>query len=131
VKISHAAARALDRYLRARARHAQARQPQLWLGIGGLYQAITRRGHQRGLDITPHCFTHTWLDNGGAEGDLMELNGWASPRCPAAMGPAHKTPAHAPTTTLWTTPAVTDSDHRALMHSTATTPNAEYARLAW
>ena len=22
-------------------------------------------------------FSHTWLDRGGAEGDLMELNGWA------------------------------------------------------
>jgi site-specific recombinase XerC len=32
VKISHDAARILDRYLRARARHAQAHRPQLWLG---------------------------------------------------------------------------------------------------
>jgi hypothetical protein len=23
---------------------------------------------------------HAWLDRGGAEGDLMELNGWTSPR---------------------------------------------------
>jgi integrase/recombinase XerD len=22
-------------------------------------------------------FSHTWLDCGGAEGDLMELNGWS------------------------------------------------------
>jgi hypothetical protein len=27
-----------------------------------------------------HYFSHTWLDNGGAEGDLMEINGWASPQ---------------------------------------------------
>jgi integrase len=33
VKISHDAARALDRYIRARARHAQAHRPELWLGI--------------------------------------------------------------------------------------------------
>jgi site-specific recombinase XerC len=33
VKISHDAARALDRYLRARGRHAQACRPRLWLGI--------------------------------------------------------------------------------------------------
>jgi integrase len=50
----------------------------------GLYQAITRRGRQCGLDATPHRFrhhfSHTWLDRGGAEGDLMELNGWASPQ---------------------------------------------------
>ena len=24
--------------------------------------------------------SHTWLDRGGAEGDLMELNGWTSPQ---------------------------------------------------
>jgi len=33
VKIGPQAARSLDRYLRARARHAQAQSPQLWLGI--------------------------------------------------------------------------------------------------
>ena len=27
-----------------------------------------------------HDFSHTWLDRGGAEGDLMELNGWTSPQ---------------------------------------------------
>src|SRR5436190_23443085 len=25
-----------------------------------------------------HHFSHTWLDRGGSEGDLMELNGWSS-----------------------------------------------------
>jgi site-specific recombinase XerD len=34
VKISYDAARALDRYLRARARHLQDWRPQLWLGVG-------------------------------------------------------------------------------------------------
>jgi integrase len=34
VKIGHQAARSLDRYLRARSRHAQAWRPQLWLGAG-------------------------------------------------------------------------------------------------
>ena len=33
VKIGHQAARSLDRYLRARARHPQAWRPQLWLGV--------------------------------------------------------------------------------------------------
>jgi site-specific recombinase XerD len=45
-KISYDAARAQDRYLRARARHPQAWRPQLWLGAGsqgpltasGIYQ---------------------------------------------------------------------------------------------
>jgi integrase len=82
----------VDRYLRARARHARAYRPQLWLGVGsrgpmtasGIYQVIARRGRQCGIDVFPHRFrhhfSHTWLDHGGAEGDLMELNGWSSPQ---------------------------------------------------
>ncbi len=35
VKIGHQAARALDRYLRARARHPQAWRDRLWLGANG------------------------------------------------------------------------------------------------
>ena len=27
-----------------------------------------------------HHFSHTWLDRGGAEGDLMELDCWSSPQ---------------------------------------------------
>jgi hypothetical protein len=27
-----------------------------------------------------HHFSPTWLDRGGSEGDLMELNGWSSPQ---------------------------------------------------
>ncbi len=92
VKISHDAARSLDRYLRVRARHAQAYRPQLWLGVNnrgpmtasGIYQVIVRRGRQCGVEVFPHRFrhhfSHTWLDHGGAEGDLMELNGWTSPQ---------------------------------------------------
>ena len=91
VKISYPCARTLDRYLRARARHAQAWRPQLWLGVNnrgpmtaqGIYQMIVRRGRQCGVRVYPHRFrhfSHTWLDRGGAEGDLMELNGWASPQ---------------------------------------------------
>src|SRR6266571_1351204 len=90
VKITHDAARALDWYLRIRARHAQTYRPQLWLGTSnrgpitacGLYQVIVRRGRQCGIDAFPHRFrrhfSHTWLDHGGAEGDLMELNGESS-----------------------------------------------------
>jgi integrase len=92
VKISYDAARSLDRYLRVRSRHAQAYRPQLWLGVNnrgpmtasGIYQVIARRGRQCGIDAFPHRFrhhfSHTWLDRGGAEGDLMELNGWTSPQ---------------------------------------------------
>jgi site-specific recombinase XerD len=92
VRIGHQAARSLDRYMRARSRHAQAWRPQLWLGVNnrepltaaGIYQMITRRGRQAGVDAFPHRFrhhfSHTWLDRGGPEGDLMELNGWSSPQ---------------------------------------------------
>ena len=92
VKIGHQGARSLDRYLRARSRHAQARRPQLWLGINnrepltaaGIYQMIARRGRQAGVDAFSHRFrhhfSHTWLDRSGPEGDLMELNGWSSPQ---------------------------------------------------
>ena len=92
VRIGHKAARSLDRYIRARSRHGQAWRPQLWLGVNnrepltaaGVYQMITRRGRQCGVDAYPHRFrhhfSHTWLDRGGTEGDLIELNGWTSPQ---------------------------------------------------
>jgi integrase len=45
---------------------------------------IARRGQQCGVDAYPHRFrhhfSHAWLDRGGPEGDLMELNGWTSPQ---------------------------------------------------
>ena len=92
VKIGHEAARALDRYLRVRSKHAQAWRRELWLGVNnrgpltasGIYQVIARRGRECGVEVFPHRFrhhfSHTWLDRGGAEGDLMELNGWTSPQ---------------------------------------------------
>ncbi len=92
VKIGYDAARSLDRYLRRRARHPLARRPELWLGAtnrgpltaSGIYQVIARRGRQCGVDVWPHRFrhhfSHAWLDRGGPEGDLMELNGWTSPQ---------------------------------------------------
>jgi integrase len=117
VRIGHEAARALDRYIRVRSRHAQAWRPRLWLGVNdrgpltanGIYQMIVRRGRQAGVDAWTHRFrhhfSHTWLDRGGAEGDLMELNGWSSPQmlrrygasarsapCPAHLRPRHDRP---------------------------------------
>ena len=92
VRIDHEAARRVDRYLRVRARHEQAYRLGLWLGTGGrgpltgngIYQLVKRRGDQAGVRVYPHRFrhhfSHTWLDRGGAEGDLMELNGWSSPQ---------------------------------------------------
>jgi site-specific recombinase XerD len=92
VRIGHETARALDRYIRARAGHDRAYHPELWLGVSnrapmtanGIYQMVARRGRQCGVPVHPHRFrhhfSHTWLDRGGAEGDLMELNGWTSPQ---------------------------------------------------
>jgi site-specific recombinase XerD len=83
------AAVALDRYLRARARHKHAGLAWLWLGQKGrltqwgLVQLLRRRGAQAGLPgLHPHQFRHTfahqWLAEGGGETDLMRLAGWKS-----------------------------------------------------
>jgi site-specific recombinase XerD len=92
VKITHDAARARDRYIRVRAGHAQAWRRPLWLGVSnrgpltsnGICQMVARRGRECGVVVHPrrfrHHFSHTWLDRGGAEADLMELNGWSSPQ---------------------------------------------------
>jgi site-specific recombinase XerD len=85
----HKAGAALDRYLRARARHKDAALPWLWLGLQGrltrwgLVQMLRRRGEQAGLPgLHPHqlrhTFAHQWLAEGGGESDLMRLAGWKS-----------------------------------------------------
>jgi site-specific recombinase XerD len=56
VRIGFEAARSLDRYLRARARHPQAARPQLWLGAGG-------RG-----PLTPTASTRPWPARGRGPG---------------------------------------------------------------
>ena len=80
---------ALDRYLRARARHRFAHLDALWLGlrgpltISGLRDLLDRRARQAGIpDLHPHMFRHTfaheWLSAGGTEVDLMRIAGWRS-----------------------------------------------------
>jgi site-specific recombinase XerD len=97
VRFTYDTARALDRYVRERAKQPMARVSALWLGArggpmtaSGVYQMIERRGREAGVEVNPHKFRHTfshnWLDNGGAEGDLMELNGWSSPQMLARYG---------------------------------------------
>lgn len=84
-------AQALDRYLRARARHLRATDPALWLGernkgpmtSSGIAQVIRRRGREAGIEhlhphMFRHAFAHEWLQAGGTEGDLMRLAGWRS-----------------------------------------------------
>jgi len=80
---------ALDRYLRARARHPFAYLDWLWIGqkghlkASGLVMMLRRRSAQAGLPrIHPHqlrhTFAHVWLAQGGNETDLMRLAGWKS-----------------------------------------------------
>ena len=80
---------ALDRYLRLRARHAQASSPALWLGPkgaltdSGIAQLLERRCGQAGIGkVHPHQLRHTaahvWMAQGGSEGDAMRLFGWRS-----------------------------------------------------
>jgi site-specific recombinase XerD len=82
---------ALDRYLRARARHPHASLEALWLGKrgaltrSGVSQIVRRRGIEAGIKgLHPHMFRHTfahrWRADGGDETDLMRLAGWHSPQ---------------------------------------------------
>lgn len=106
VKFDGRAAMALTRYVRHRDkrvaenpnRMTAAAVKALWVGErrfvpmtpSGIYQVIARRGERLGIKLHPHMFRHTfshrWLDAGGAEGDLMELNGWESPQMLAHYG---------------------------------------------
>jgi site-specific recombinase XerD len=90
-------AMALDRYLRARARHRLAHLEALWLGlrgpltISGLRDLLDRRARQAGIpDLHPHMFRHTfaheWLSAGGTEVDLMRIAGWRSREMLARYG---------------------------------------------
>lgn len=89
VPLGRKAAAALDRYLRARARHLHADLPDLWLAQkgrltpSGVAQMLRRRGEFIGLEnLHPHqlrhTFAHAWKQAGGGEEDLMEIGGWKS-----------------------------------------------------
>lgn len=94
---------ALDRYLRVRRQHKLADSPYLWLGNRGkpltrwgVAQMLDRRGQQAGVGhIYPHQFRHTsahvWFDQGGSEGDAMELFGWSSPEMPRVYARSTRT----------------------------------------
>ena len=82
-------AKALDRYLRVRRGHADTDSPALWLGLkgpmtaSGVRQMLWRRSTEAGIPrLHPHqlrhFFAHSWLAEGGTEGDLMMLAGWRS-----------------------------------------------------
>jgi site-specific recombinase XerD len=86
----HRSAQALDRYLRARAKHPQAWRSEFWLGLAGpmtdsgVAQVVKRRARKAGIveRVSPHrfrhSFAHSWLIAGGQGEDLMQLAGWRS-----------------------------------------------------
>lgn len=87
VPVGRKAVAAIDRYLRARARHAQADSGWLWvsprghLTTWGIRQMLTRRATMAGVTgMHPHrfrrTFAHDWLEAGGTEHDLMKITGW-------------------------------------------------------
>ena len=89
VPFGRKATRDLDRYIRIRALHPQASQPELWLGKAGpmtgsgIYQVVRDRAMQAGIGevythLFRHTFAHLWLASEGTEGDLMRLTGWRS-----------------------------------------------------
>jgi site-specific recombinase XerD len=80
---------AVDRYLRLRKSHRYADSEALWigqdgpLGVSAFGQMIAKRAAAAGLPRIHahqfrHTFAHTWLAEGGQEGDLMRLAGWKS-----------------------------------------------------
>ena len=79
----------LDRYLRIRRQHRDVDRPEIWLDHGGVmkqngvYQMVQRRAETAGVEgVYPHrlrhSFAHSWLSQGGTEGDLMRIAGWQS-----------------------------------------------------
>ncbi len=80
---------ALDRYLRVRKRHAQARSQALWLGArgpltsNGIAQLLRRRCREAGIDqLHPHQLRHTAAHvaakSGLGDSDMMRIFGWKS-----------------------------------------------------
>jgi site-specific recombinase XerD len=58
VRFTYDTSRALDRYIRERAKHRLARVRGGPMTASGSYQVITRRGRQCGVAVFPHLFRH-------------------------------------------------------------------------
>lgn len=82
-------AQALDRYLRLRAAHKDSDLPNFWLGRygpmtdSGIFQVASDRARSVGIEGVflhqfRHTFAHSYLADGGNEGDLCMLAGWRS-----------------------------------------------------
>ena len=81
--------RALDRYARARRRHALAASPQFWLAnrqrimtYDALYSALRRRAESAGFTMHPHMLRATgairWRAADGSVPGLLTVAGWSS-----------------------------------------------------
>jgi Phage integrase family len=123
---------ALDRYLRLRGRHKVAAEPALWLGpnnrqamtVNGVGQMVRRSGAEAGIpELHPHMlrhtFAHSWLAEGGNEGDLMRITGCKSRAMVNRYGP--RQPTSAPATPTVVSAWATDCD---LPLAGITTPSA-------
>jgi integrase/recombinase XerC len=99
VRFGPRTARALSRYLRARAKHKGAALPDLWLADrggqrlapNGIKLMLKRRGRAAGVAHVHahrwrHSFAHEWKRAGGDSGDLMLLLGWTSDDMPRHYG---------------------------------------------
>ncbi|MFI6813730.1 tyrosine-type recombinase/integrase [Nonomuraea sp. NPDC050328] len=95
VPIGHKTVQAIDRYLRARSRHARADVPWLWLGIrgykhprlrqAGVQDMLKRRGAAAGVEnVHPHRFrgtsAHEQLEAGAHPDNVRRNLGWKSDR---------------------------------------------------
>ncbi|MEV5544469.1 tyrosine-type recombinase/integrase [Saccharopolyspora shandongensis] len=91
VRFGPKTARAVSRYLRARAKHRGAELPNLWLAerggqalqSNGIKIMLKRRGKRAGVAGVHahrwrHNYAHQWKLAGGDTGDLMLLLGWSS-----------------------------------------------------
>jgi site-specific recombinase XerD len=88
IQVGASTVRALDRYFRARAKHAAAKRPELWLGRkgplreSGMAELVRDRGREAGIPgrLHPHMFRHAYahsmLSAGMQETDLMAVAGW-------------------------------------------------------
>ncbi|MFE0533784.1 tyrosine-type recombinase/integrase [Streptomyces nigra] len=105
VPFGRTTAQALDRYLRAAAKHkGKPLTPDMWLWWGadrrhvhhrftvwGVGQMLKKRCQEAGIPAYhPHQFRHTfahqWKLDGGNDDDLMRITGWTSPAMVARYG---------------------------------------------
>jgi site-specific recombinase XerD len=88
VPFGNKAAAALLAYARERRKHPHAENEHLFIGQRGplsyhaAYRIVQKRADAVGIRLHPHqtrhWLAHSWLRNGGSEGDLRAIGGWES-----------------------------------------------------